>query len=43
MARKVKKKTKEELCVEREEKQRLFLEKLGFMQMMFDFYTAPVK
>ena len=25
-----------------EEKQRRFLEKLGFVQMVFDFYTAPV-
>ena len=28
--------------IEKEEKQRRFLERLGFVQMMFDFYTAPV-
>jgi hypothetical protein len=29
--------------VEKEERQRTLLEKLGFAQMMFDFYTAPME
>jgi hypothetical protein len=41
MARKDKK-TKEEKMIEKEERQRRLLEKLGLVQMMFDFYTAPV-
>jgi hypothetical protein len=41
MARKDKK-TKEEKMIEKEERQRRLLEKLGLVQLMFDFYTAPV-
>jgi hypothetical protein len=41
MARK-NKKTKEEKMIEKEERQRRLLEKLGLVQLMFDFYTAPV-
>jgi G:T-mismatch repair DNA endonuclease (very short patch repair protein) len=43
MARKSKDKTKEEKVVERDERQRTLLEKLGFAQMVFDFYMAPVE
>jgi hypothetical protein len=43
MARKTKDKTKEEKLVERDERQRTLLEKLGFAQMMFDFYMTPVE
>jgi hypothetical protein len=43
MARKSKNKSKEEKVVEREERQRTLLEKLGFAQMMFDFYMTPVE
>jgi hypothetical protein len=28
--------------IEKEERQRRLLEKLGLVQLMFDFYTAPV-
>jgi hypothetical protein len=28
--------------IEKEDRQRKILEKLGFVQMMFDFYSAPV-
>ena len=35
-------KTKEEKMIEKEERQRRLLEKLGFVQMVFDFYTSPV-
>jgi hypothetical protein len=35
-------KLKEEKMAYKEERQRRLLEKLGFVQMMFDFYTAPV-
>jgi hypothetical protein len=34
--------TKEEKMIEKEERQRRLLEKLGFVQMVFDFYTSPV-
>ena len=37
-----KRQSKQEKALEQEERQRKFLEKLGFAQMMFDFYTAPV-
>ena len=37
------KKSKEEKIVEKEVRQRTLLEKLGFAQMMFDFYMAPVE
>jgi hypothetical protein len=43
MARKTKDKSKEEKIVEREARQRTLLEKLGFAQMMFEFYLAPVE
>jgi hypothetical protein len=43
MARKNKDKTKEGKIVEREGRQRTLLEKLGFAQMVFDFYLAPVE
>jgi hypothetical protein len=36
------KKTKEQKIVEKQERQRKLLGKLGFVQMVFDFYTAPV-
>jgi hypothetical protein len=39
---KVIRKTKLEKMIEKEEKERTFLEKLGFVQMVFDFYAAPV-
>jgi hypothetical protein len=35
-------KTKQEKFVEQEDKQRKFLAKLGFVQLVFDFYTSPV-
>jgi len=35
-------KTKEERFLEKKEKERKFLERLGFAQMMFEFYTSPV-
>jgi hypothetical protein len=37
-----KNKTKEERVVEKEERHRRLLERLGMLKMMFDFYTAPV-
>jgi hypothetical protein len=37
-----KEKTKEEKTAYREEKQNRLLERLGFVQLMFDFYSAPV-
>jgi hypothetical protein len=37
-----KEKTKEEKRVYKEERQRQLLEKLGFVQLVFDFYSAPV-
>jgi hypothetical protein len=43
MARKTIKKRSEEKIVENAERQRTLLEKLGFAQMMFDFYTAKVE
>jgi hypothetical protein len=43
MARKTKDKTKEEKVIERDARQRTLLEKLGFAQMVFDFYMAPVE
>jgi hypothetical protein len=44
MARKnIEKKGKEEKFVEQQERQRTLLEKLGFAQMVFDFYSAPVE
>ena len=44
MARKnTNKKSKEEKFVEKQERARRILEKLGFAQMMFDFYMAPVE
>jgi hypothetical protein len=43
MARTTKDKTKEEKFVEQQERQRTLLEKLGFAQMVFDFYMAPVE
>jgi hypothetical protein len=39
---KIKEKTKQEKIIEKEERQLRFLEKLGFVQMVFDFYKAPV-
>jgi hypothetical protein len=41
MARK-KEKSEEEKTAYREEKQSRLLERLGFVQLMFDFYSAPV-
>jgi hypothetical protein len=35
-------KNKHPTVVEKEERQQKLLERLGFVQMMFDFYTAPV-
>jgi hypothetical protein len=35
-------KSKEEKIVDKEKRQRRLLERLGFAQMMFDFYRAPV-
>ena len=37
-----KEKAKRKKAVEKEERERTFLEKLGLVQMMFDFYTSPV-
>jgi hypothetical protein len=42
MRAKVIRKTKMEKIIEKEVKERTFLEKLGFVQMVFDFYAAPV-
>ncbi|MGH7204411.1 MAG: hypothetical protein ACREHC_08260 [Candidatus Levyibacteriota bacterium] len=39
---KVKVKTKQEKIVEKVEKERSILERLGFVQLMFDFYTSPL-
>jgi hypothetical protein len=39
----IEKKSKEEKFVEREERARRLLEKLGFAQMVFDFYMAKVE
>jgi hypothetical protein len=39
---KIKEKTKQEKIIEKEMKQMRFLEKLGFVQTVFDFYTSPV-
>jgi hypothetical protein len=36
-------KSKEEKLIEKPERYRRLLEKLGFAQLMFDFYTAPVE
>jgi hypothetical protein len=41
MSRK-KEKNKEKKMSYSEERQRRILEKLGLVQMMFDFYTSPV-
>jgi hypothetical protein len=35
-------KVKRRKPLEKEERERTFLEKLGFVQLMFDFYMAPV-
>ena len=35
-------KVKRKRGVEKEERERTFLERLGFVQMMFEFYAAPV-
>jgi hypothetical protein len=43
MARKKSESSKEEKVVVKEERQRTLLEKLGFAQMVFDFYMAPVE
>ena len=40
--KKVKEKTKEEKILEKAERKRKFLERLGFAQLMFDFYISPV-
>jgi len=37
-----KEKIKEKKITFAEERQKKLLERLGFMQLMFDFYTAPV-
>jgi len=42
MAKKIKEKTKQEKLVEKENRQIKLLEKLGFVQLMFDFYTSSV-
>jgi hypothetical protein len=42
VAKKAKLKTELGKISMKEEKQRRFLEKLGFVQMVFDFYTSPV-
>jgi hypothetical protein len=39
---KIKQKTKEEKIIEKQTRQMRILEKLGFVQMVFDFYKAPV-
>ena len=39
---KIKKKIKEKKIVYFEERQRRLLERLGFVQLMFDFYLGPV-
>ncbi len=43
MAKKAKLKTELEKISAKEEKQKKFLEKLGFVQMMFDFYTTSLE
>jgi hypothetical protein len=35
-------KSKKENIADKEKKQKSLLEKLGFAQMMFDFYASPV-
>ena len=42
MAKKAKGKTKEEKVIEKENRQRKLLERLGFVQLVFDFYSARV-
>jgi hypothetical protein len=39
-----KKREKDQLqkLIEKEEQQKKKLERMGFIQMMFDFYTAPI-
>jgi hypothetical protein len=37
-----KEKNKDKKIIYPEEKQNRLLERLGFVQLMFDFYTAPV-
>jgi hypothetical protein len=39
----IEKKSKEKTFVEKQERARGILEKLGFAQMMFDFYMAQVE
>lgn len=41
-AKKKQTKTKEEKFIAQEEKQQKFLAKLGFVQLVFDFYRSPV-
>jgi hypothetical protein len=43
MGRNSTKKSKEEKVVEKGERQRTLLEKLGFAQMVFDFYMAKIE
>jgi hypothetical protein len=43
MGRKSKEKSKQEKLIEKNERVRKLLERLGFAQLMFDFYTAPVQ
>jgi hypothetical protein len=39
----IEKKSREEKMVEKEERRRTLLEKLGFAQLVFEFYLAPVE
>jgi hypothetical protein len=41
MAREKPQKAEEEKIINNQERQRTLLEKLGFAQLMFEFYTAP--
>jgi hypothetical protein len=43
MAKKSQESPKEGKTFQKEDKQRTLLERLGFVQMVFDFYAAPVR
>jgi hypothetical protein len=43
MVKRRQEKLKEEKMMDRQERYRRLLEKLGFAQLVFDFYTAPVE
>jgi hypothetical protein len=43
VGRKTSEQAKEQRAIEKERRQRTLLEKLGFAQLMFEFYTAPME